>query len=389
MIGYNNDYLFVKVITFIIAKTFYVHMSFEKLRLKKDVISALNSLGYKEPREVQEEIIPLAMQGKDIVFTSRTGSGKTLAYTVPFLSKINLKLGIQMVVMVPTRELCMQVGKEMARIAAPLNIKVGSIYGGREISGDQRTTGRKLHIVVGTPGRLIQHINNKSIKVGEVKFIVYDESDQMFDDGFMKDCIYLKERASKRVQILLASATITIKVNEFINRYIPDHEFLMIGDQVPKNIKQEKLFCTIKEKNEHLIARLNKRSFKRVLVFCNTKLRTYQISELLKEKSFKARPLSGDLKQDDRTSTLNLFKQGRVKILVTTDVAARGLDITNIDMIVNYDIPRQDEFYVHRIGRTGRSDKKGYAINFICPEDEARFKRIEELYELEVNEVKE
>lgn len=389
MIGYNNDYLFVKVITFIIAKTFYVYMSFEKLRLKKDVISALNSLGYKEPREVQEEIIPLAMQGKDIVFTSRTGSGKTLAYTVPFLSKINLKLGIQMVVMVPTRELCMQVGKEMARIAAPLNIKVGSIYGGREISGDQRTTGRKLHIVVGTPGRLIQHINNKSIKVGEVKFIVYDESDQMFDDGFMKDCIYLKERASKRVQILLASATITIKVNEFINRYIPDHEFLMIGDQVPKNIKQEKLFCTIKEKNEHLIARLNKRSFKRVLVFCNTKLRTYQISELLKEKSFKARPLSGDLKQDDRTSTLNLFKQGRVKILVTTDVAARGLDITNIDMIVNYDIPRQDEFYVHRIGRTGRSDKKGYAINFICPEDEARFKRIEELYELEVNEVKE
>src|SRR3989344_2509994 len=216
---------------------------FADLGLKKEIVDILSKLNFKEALEVQDKIIPLALQGKNIVFTSRTGSGKTLAYLLGFIGKINKKLGIQMVVLVPTRELCIQVGKEMTRVCQPLGIKVGMLYGGREIAGDSITINKKNHIMVGTPGRLIQHINAKRIKVGDVKYLVFDESDQMFDHGFFDECVYVKTRVSSDAQIIFSSATINEKVKEFIESELPEYELLKIGELIPKISFRKRFFA--------------------------------------------------------------------------------------------------------------------------------------------------
>ncbi|MEA3514767.1 MAG: DEAD/DEAH box helicase [Nanoarchaeota archaeon] len=359
--------------------------NFTKLGLKKEIIDRLSILGFRQPLEVQSKIIPLAMQGKNLVFTSKTGSGKTLAYSLGFLGKINNKLNIQMIIIVPTRELCIQVGKEMKKIWKPLNINVGVVYGGRNIAGDYKTTNKKNQIYVGTPGRLIQHINDKTIKVGDVKFLIYDESDQMFDEGFYSDCAYLKKRISKNAQIILSSATITNKVHEFVEREIENYEFLRVGKAVPKTIVQEKLFCRISEKNGLLLKFLSKKKFKRAIIFCNTKARTRSLSEFLNDNNFKTKPLNSDLEQIDRQNNLNLFRSGKVPILITTDVAARGLHIEDINLTINYDVPTKEEYYIHRIGRTGRDNKKGHALTLICPEDNDRFYNIEFNYEIKAD----
>jgi ATP-dependent RNA helicase DeaD len=360
---------------------------FKKLGLKKEILQVLSNLNFKESFEVQDKIIPLALQGKNIVFTSRTGSGKTLAYLLGFLGKINPKQGTQMVVLVPTRELCVQVGKEIKKICSYLGINVGMIYGGRNVPGDYRTLQKKNQIIVGTPGRLLLHVNEKSIKVGEVKYVVFDESDQMFDHGFYRDCTYLKKRVSKNAQIICSSATITDKVKEFIEKEIVEYELLRIGELIPKNIVQEKLYCEMSEKNDILVSFFSKRKFKRAMVFCNTKQKSYDIAQFLQKHKFVAQSLSGDLNHDERQKHLNLFKEGKIQVLVTTDVAARGLHIEAVDIIINYDVSTRDEFYVHRIGRTGRVDKKGYSLTLICPEDVDRFENIESLYSLKVEEI--
>jgi len=198
--------------------------NFTKLGLKKEILDVLSRLKLNKSFEVQDKIVPLAMKGKNIVFTSRTGSGKTLAYLLGFLGKINKKQSTQMIVLVPTRELCIQVGKEIIKICELLGINVGMLYGGRDVQGDYRTLSKKNQILVGTPGRLILHVNEKKIKVGEVKYLVYDESDQMFDHGFYDDCAYMKQRVSKNAQMILSSATMTDKVNSFIKNEIVDYE---------------------------------------------------------------------------------------------------------------------------------------------------------------------
>jgi len=360
--------------------------SFSALGLKKDIVDVLTRLNFKVPSEVQEKIIPLEIQGKNVVFTSKTGSGKTLTYLLGYLGKINKKVDLQMIVLVPTRELCIQVGKEMKKLCEPLGIKIGMLYGGRTVHGDFKTTSKKNHVIIGTPGRLIQHINSRSLKAGDVKYLVYDECDHMFDDGFFDQCLYLKKRVSKNAQIILASATLSNRVNEF--REMIDHELIDIGEQVPSKIVQRKIYCKIVDKNMILVNFLRNRKFKRCLIFCNTKDRSNQISDFLNQYKYKTKPLNASLTQDERNNTLNLFKQAKVSILVTTNIAARGLQIKNVDIVVNYDVAKQPEFHVHRIGRTGRYDKDGYALTLICPEDEKRFDDIINTYKMNIKEIK-
>ncbi|MBI4454131.1 DEAD/DEAH box helicase [Candidatus Woesearchaeota archaeon] len=359
---------------------------FSELGLKKEIVNVLFSLNFKEALEVQEKIIPLAMKGKTIVFTSRTGSGKTLAYLLGFINRINNKFGIQMLVLVPTRELCTQVGKEMTKVCQPLGIKVGMLHGGREIAGDSITTSRRNQIIVGTPGRLIQHINAKRIKVGDVKYLVYDESDQMFDHGFFDECVYVKKRVSVNAQIIFSSATINEKVEQFIETELTDYELLKIGELIPKNIIQETVLCTIPEKKDVLLLFLQKNKFKRIMIFCNRKDKTADITKFLSEHNYRARELNSNITQDERFNTLNLFKEGKIHILITSDVAARGIHIENVDAVINYDVPTNSEFYIHRIGRTGRRDKNGYCLTMICPEDEDRFRIIEYNFGLNVKQ---
>lgn len=358
--------------------------TFDKLGLKKDIIKVLTRLDFKEAMEVQEKIIPLALKGENLVFTSRTGSGKTLAYTLGYLGKINPKQGIQMLIVVPTRELCIQVGKEIQNITEHLGINTGMLYGGRTLDGDKRTTLKKVQILVGTPGRLIQHINEKNIRVGDVNYLVYDESDQMFDQGFYNDCTYIKSRVGKNAQLILSSATITEKVGVFIAQELENNIFLEIGDLIPKNIIQEKIYCDKNDKQDIIVDLFVKKRFKSAIVFCNTKSKVTSISQALSYRKFKAKPLSSDLEQQDRLNTLNLFKDEKIKVLVCTDVAARGLHMKSVDIVINFDVPTKEEFYIHRIGRTGRKDEKGYALTLICPEDVERFELLESEYKLNV-----
>lgn len=360
---------------------------FSNLGLKKEIVQVLTSLKYINALEVQEKIIPLTLQKKNVVFTSRTGSGKTLAYTIGFLSKINKKLGVQMLILVPTRELAIQVGKEIKQLAEPLGFDVGVLFGGRDINNDGMTLRKRNHIMVGTPGRLITHINEKAVKVGDVMCLVFDESDQMFDQGFFEDCAYIKSRVGKLSQIILSSATISEKVERFIENVIVEYELIKIGDKIPKNISQEKIYVEITEKEDLLFKILKQKNYKKVLIFSNRKNRTYLLAQYLNEQGIYARALNSDLEQTERVNTLNLFKHGKIHVLVATDIAARGLHIEQVDLVINYDVPNKSEFYVHRIGRTGRVDKPGHSITFICPEDEERFEDIMFDYQPDVKEI--
>jgi superfamily II DNA/RNA helicase len=274
----------------------------------------------------------------------------------------------------------------MQRVCTPLNLSIGKLIGGRPLSRDQPTLAKKNQIIVATPGRLIEHINTKRLKVGDVKFLVFDESDQMFDDGFFDDCVYLLERVSMQVQILLCSATITDKVHEFAHNGIQNYDELIIGSAIPAQITQEKLFCPIREKNDLLVELFSLQPVKRALVFTNTKLKCEQIVTYLKEHRLKAEVISSDLDQKHREQRLAKFTDGSINILVATDIAARGLHIPDVDLVLNYDVPTRTEFYIHRIGRTGRT-KAGRALTFICPEDEDRFIDIEYRYFLDVQEL--
>jgi len=360
--------------------------SFAELGLKKKVVEVLSKTKYKEPLEVQEKFIPIALKGKNLILTSKTGSGKTIAYLLGFLGKINKKNDTQMLVIVPTRELCVQVGKEIRIIAEPLGLKVGMLYGGREIAGDYRTHEKKNHIIIGAPGRVIHHINDKNISVGEVKYLVYDEADNLFHPEFYEECAYIKKRVSKVAQVILSSATITETVTKFAENELEDYEEVRVGALIPQNIVQEKIYCKNHEKNELLVNFFSSRKFKRAIIFINSKEEGYHLTEYL-SRYCNAKKLTSHLNQKERKNVLELFKDGKVKILVATDIAARGLHIEKVDIIVNYNVPILDEFYIHRIGRTGRLDKKGYALTLITPPEEYKFELIEFEYELKVQEI--
>jgi ATP-dependent RNA helicase DeaD len=361
---------------------------FSNLGIKKEIVRVLKELSFEKPLEVQEKVVPLILSGKNIVFTSETGSGKTLAYLLGYIGKINKKLPCQMLIIVPTRELCVQVGKEAKKICELLDIQVGMVYGGREISGDYRTLNKKNQIIIATPGRLIQHINMKRLKVGDVRYIVFDESDQMFDYGFYDDCVYLIKRASNSIQIILSSATLTDIVKTFIEKIIGEHELLKIGFMIPKSIVQEKIDVEIPNKNELLLKVLKNNTYKKIMIFCNKKIRCYEINQFLLDNKIKSVEINAGLRQDERTNNLNLFKQGKANVLITTDVSARGIHIENVDQVINYDVPTRKEFYVHRIGRCGRQGKRGVSLTFICSEDTERFVNIEKEYEFVAKEVK-
>lgn len=370
--------------------------TFSQLGFKQDVVAALKKINITQATEVQELIIPKIRHKNHIVFTSQTGSGKTLCFLLGYLPRINSRLGLQMLIVTPTKELAQQVGKEITRVTDQLDLNVGILFGGRDFKGDAKTVKRKNQIIVATPGRLIDHINKKTLRVGDVKCIVYDESDQMFDNGFASDCAYIKRRSAKDAQIVLASATMTEKVELFAENQLGDYEYTIVGDKIPKNIVQEKVYCKMGGKQALLIKcliRLTSGSKKKqIIIFTNTKEKCFLIHENLEKHKFHATELHGDFKMQERKNHLNGFTSGRVPILITTNVAARGLHIPKVDAVINFDVSERPEFYVHRIGRTGRIMKsgkigRGYAITFICDEDIERFNWIEELHGAKVQEV--
>lgn len=351
-------------------------MKFEDMQISERTKKALKMQGFKEPTEVQERSIPIGMEGRDLIVQSKTGSGKTLAFLIPIFE--NLNKGLEAIVLVPTRELAQQVEK-VARMLGKSHAKsTVAIYGGVSMEGQIRDL-KYASMVIGTPGRIMDLMRRGYLNLDKIKFFVLDEADRMLDMGFIDDIRWILQRTPREKQIMLFSATMPQEIVNLARKYMKDPVkiYLSKDEITADNIAQ--YYVEVGEVNK--IAKLSSLIIQekgKYLVFCNTKRKTKSVAEILQKYGFKAYALHGDMRQAARTKTMNAYKDGRIDILISTDVAARGIDVHGITHVVNYDVPLYPKDYVHRIGRTGRMDAHGRAITFVSREEMDYFKRIED-----------
>jgi len=354
---------------------------FENFNLSKQVLSSISKMGYEKPTPIQEKAIPLALGEKDIIAQAQTGTGKTAAFGIPLVEKVNPKeKKVQALVLVPTRELAIQVAKELKDIGRNKKVFVLSVYGGKSIQHQIKFLKRGNDvIVVGTPGRVKDLIDRGFLKLDGVKFFVLDEADRMLDMGFIEDIEYIMSKLPKEKQTMLFSATMPKEILQLAQKFLkPDYETIRIEpEKVTVDRIKQVAFRTDKEnKFKSFVDNLKDNTADKTIVFTKTKKMADELAKKLKKEGFNADAIHGDYSQAKREKVLRDFRAGKLKILVATDVAARGLDIKGIETVYNYDIPNDVESYVHRIGRTGRAGKEGVAITFFSPDEDAFFKRI-------------
>ena len=356
-------------------------VTFDDLGLSPEVLEAVKLAGYETPSPIQAKAIPALLQGANLLGTAQTGTGKTAAFSLPLLSRINFNgRETSMLVLTPTRELAIQVSDAIQQYAVKMqNVTVVPVYGGQDIAIQLRALKRKASIVVATPGRLIDHIKRGSISLGAIKAIVLDEADEMLDMGFMEDVETILKEIPADAQRALFSATMPDSVKKIIDQHLGEYEEARIEGKTTtvENICQRYLLVKNEHKIEALARVLEGEEFDGVLIFVRTKQNTTEVAEKLESRGFNVAPLNGDLAQSMRERTINRLKMGKLDIVVATDVAARGIDVDRISLVVNYDIPYDTESYVHRIGRTGRAGRSGNAILFITPREKRMLKTIE------------
>ena len=355
-------------------------MNFEELELNPGIIRAVTEMGFEQASPIQAQSIPVALEGKDMIGQAQTGTGKTAAFGIPLLQGIdphNKKL--QAVVLCPTRELAIQCANEMRKFAKFLHgIKVLPIYGGQDIAKQIRSIKSGTQVVIGTPGRVIDHIRRKTMKMDNVKTIVLDEADEMLNMGFREDIETVLQTLPEEHQTLLFSATMPKPIMDIARTYLKNPEIIKVVKKeltVPK-IEQYYYEVNPRKKSEVLSRLLDMYDPELSLVFCNTKRKVDELVEDLKGRGYFAAGLHGDLKQSQRDRVMNGFRNGRTDILVATDVAARGIDVDDVEAVFNYDVPQDDEYYVHRIGRTGRAGREGRAFTFVVGREIYKLKDI-------------
>lgn len=343
-------------------------MLFKELNLSVDTQRALEKQGFTQPTEIQEKTIPLIIGGKDIFGRSKTGSGKTFAFALPALELIDLKLDKnQILIVCPTRELAMQVTGEIRKITEYReNCSISCIYGGASM--EKQITGlKKSKIVVGTPGRLMDHLRRKTLRLEAIKLVVLDEADEMLNMGFRDDIETILETVPKARQTVMFSATMSPTIKNITKMYMNDPIYMEIGEEntTLDEIEQSFVRTSLTGKRQALVEIFQKLKPQSSIVFCNTKRETERIMSLLNENGIEALAMHGDMRQNERKKVIDSIKAHKVATLVATDVVARGIDIDDLDYIVNYDLPKDVEYYIHRIGRTGRAGKSGKAITII------------------------
>ena len=342
--------------------------TFNELGLKKEVIQALKESEFNNPFPIQEETIPIILKGEDVIGQANTGTGKTAAYALPILNKINANGPLQALVLVPTRELALQVTSEMIMFARYTGSRISSIYGGQNINNQIFRLKKGIQIVVATPGRLIDHLKRKTINLDNVNTVVLDEADLMLDMGFIDDIRYIFSYLNKNKQTCLFSATMLPEIIQISKEYMntPKH-VKMNNDITIESIKQSYLVLNEKDKYSNLVKLLNQYDVNddQILVFAETKDRSREIVYKLKKDNYNANLINSDLTQKQRNFVMRNFRKGITKILVATDIAARGLDIPAIKFVINYDIPQDPMIYFHRIGRTARAGLSGSAISLV------------------------
>lgn len=359
--------------------------SFSQLDLAQPILSALAQVGYQAPSPIQSQTIPLLLQGKDVLGQAQTGTGKTAAFALPLLSRVQLaNRSPQVLVLAPTRELAIQVAESFTRYARYLDgFTVAPIYGGQDYSKQIKQLKKGVHIVVGTPGRVMDHMRRGTLDLSHLNSVVLDEADEMLRMGFIDDVEWILEQTPKQRQVALFSATMPSAIRQIAQRYLNQPEEITIKREVKSidNIRQRVLLTKGISKYAALTRILQTESFNGLIIFVRTKSNTVELANDLKHQGYAAAALNGDIAQNQREQIVEQLKQGKIDILVATDVAARGLDVERITHVINYDIPFNSEAYTHRIGRTGRAGRKGDAILLI----NAREKRLVKDFERATN----
>ncbi len=354
-------------------------MNFEDFSLTKETLKSIAEIGFEEPTPIQADTIPLILEGKDIVGQAQTGTGKTAAFGIPIVERSRKGKNPFAIILEPTRELAVQVAQEINRIGKYKKANVLPVYGGKSIETQIKALKRGVDVVVGTPGRLIDHINRKTISLADISVVVLDEADEMLNMGFIEDIETILKNIPGERQTLLFSATMPQPIMNIAKRYMKSPEKVRINTKgviIPK-IKQ--VFYEVKEGDKiHALSRLlDVEDPELAIVFCHTKREVDEVSMKLQQMGYNANSLHGDFTQARRDEVMHKFKNGLLDVLVATDVAARGLDIQNVTHVFNYNIPQNPESYVHRIGRTGRAGKSGMAITLVTPREYRHLRLIE------------
>ena len=348
--------------------------------LSSEILRAVREMGFQEPSTVQARTIPLMMSGADINAIAPTGTGKTCAFGIPMLEYVQLKDSrVQEIVLAPTRELALQIGEELTRLAHFIQgVRIAVIYGGQSISRQITALKRKPQIVIATPGRLLDHMQRGNISLAAVHTMVLDEADEMLNMGFVKDVTKIIESTPPDRQLVLFSATTNQDVLTIAWKY--QHEPVEITVEATKKdrpqITQYVISTEQDQKTDHLFYLLDADVYHRVMIFCNTKFMTDKLTSRLRKEGYEAECLHGDIPQSKRNEVMRDFKRGKFPILVSTDVAARGIDVDDVEAVINYDLPNENEYYLHRIGRTGRAHKHGVSFSLVTFRESVRMDEI-------------
>lgn len=353
---------------------------FAQMDLSKEIIQAVRKMGFSAPTPVQAQTIPVMMAGHDVIAIAPTGTGKTCAFGIPMLEYISLTDDrIQEVVLAPTRELAVQIGEELQKLAAFIpEVRIAVLYGGQPIAKQMNQLKRRPQIVVATPGRMLDHMHRGTARLGAVHTLVIDEADEMLKMGFVQDVCKIIEAIPSGRQFVMFSATTNQDVLTISWKYQHDPVEITIAatnENKPK-ITQYVIPTTREEKYDHLLYLLDSDEYGRIMIFVNTKDMTHRLCERLRKAGYQAEELHGDIPQSKRNQVMTGFKHGKFPILVCTDVAARGIDVDDVEAVINYDLPNENEYYVHRIGRTGRARKHGVAFTLLSFTESVRLDEI-------------
>ncbi len=367
-------------------------MSFNYFDILDEIKDAVEDMGFSEPTPIQMLAIPPALEGLDIIAQAQTGSGKTLAFAIAALNKIWIPdRSPQILVLTPTRELAIQVAGEFVKLSNFMEkLRVLPVYGGQPIGKQTRVLKKGVHVVIGTPGRIIDHINRGNLDVSTISTLILDEADEMLDMGFIEDIEEIISHTPKQRQTMLFSATISEEVKNIAQKYEKNPKFLKTKDNITNKPKIEQYYFET-PRNKKLTALnniLELYTINLALIFCNTKNQVDFLSKKLKNRGFNVAALHGNMKQAKRDRIMEKFRKSKINILIATDVAARGIDVSNIELVFNYDLPESDEVYVHRIGRCGRAGSTGYALSFVSGRDVKYLRSIQKFTKTKITKLK-
>ena len=362
-------------------------MNFKDLGISEDIVKILKNNSITSPTPIQQESIGFIKEGKDVIAQAQTGTGKTLAFLLPIFENISPNINnIQGLILTPTRELAIQITEEAMKLKEAKDINILAAYGGKDIGSQLKKLKGDIHLIIATPGRLLDHIRRKTVDLSKLKTFVLDEADQMLLMGFKNEVESILKETSKKRQVLCFSATMDSQVKKLAYRYMNDPVVVSIEKEkiTLENIKQEVVETTDRQKQDALCKVLDEDNPFMAIIFCRTKIRVDNLEEALHRRGYNCAKIHSDIMQSKRERIIKSFKNADIQYLIATDVASRGLDISGVSHIYNYDIPEQPEDYIHRIGRTGRAGEEGYTCLFIDPKNERTLEEIERIIKFKI-----